>query len=129
MESMYRCVAGIDVHKSMLAVVVRQQRDGKVEYGKRKFGTMRSELEHLAACLQKQQFEEVVMESTGAVLASGVVRPGGALPAASMPSLKVQARRRRKWDFRDPQRWQTDGTVAIWKRATFPEASNGDGAG
>ena len=26
MESVYRCVAGIDVHKSMLAVVVRQER-------------------------------------------------------------------------------------------------------
>ena len=31
MEPIYRCVAGIDVHKKMLAVVVRRERDGKTE--------------------------------------------------------------------------------------------------
>ena len=64
MESVNRNVAGIDVHKKMLAVVVRQERDGQVEYEKRKFGTTRSEIEHLAAWLQHQQVGDVVMEST-----------------------------------------------------------------
>jgi hypothetical protein len=52
MEPRDQNVCGIDVHKKMLAVVVRQRRDGKIVYEKRKFGTMRSEIEHLAAWLQ-----------------------------------------------------------------------------
>src|SRR6516162_7192071 len=58
------CIAGIDVHKKMLAVVVRRERDGQVEYAKRKFGTTQKEIEHLAAWLQHEQAGEVVMEST-----------------------------------------------------------------
>jgi transposase len=104
MESVYRCVAGIDVHKSMLAVVVRQQRDGKVEYEKRKFGTMRNELEHLAAWLQKQQVEEVVMESTAQYWRPVWYALESHFKLHLCHPLKVQARRGRKWDFRDAQR-------------------------
>ncbi|MGA2328184.1 MAG: IS110 family transposase, partial [Bryobacteraceae bacterium] len=64
MEPVYHSIAGIDVHKKMLAVVVRVVRDGQVCYTKRKFGTTRSEREHLAAWLQHEQVGEVVMEST-----------------------------------------------------------------
>jgi hypothetical protein len=64
MEPVYGSTAGIDVHKKVLAVVVRQERDGQVCYTKRKFGTTRSELEHVAAWLQHEQVGEVVMEST-----------------------------------------------------------------
>jgi hypothetical protein len=102
MESVYRCVAGIDVHKSMLAVVVRQQRDGKVEYEKRKFGTMRNELEHLAAWLQKQQVEEVVSTAQYWRPVWYALEPHCKLHLCH--PLKVQARRGRKWDFRDAQR-------------------------
>ena len=55
------CIAGIDVHKKMLAVVVRRERDGQVEYAKRKFGTTQKEIEHLAAWLQHEQAGEVVI--------------------------------------------------------------------
>jgi len=64
MEPVYRSIAGIDVHKKMLAVVMRQEHDGQVRYTKRKFGTTRNEVEHLAAWLQHEQAAEVVMEST-----------------------------------------------------------------
>ena len=64
MEPIYRSVAGIDVHKSMLAVVVRREQDGKTEYEKRKFGTTHTEIGHLAAWLQHSQVREVAMEST-----------------------------------------------------------------
>ena len=61
----HRNLAGIDVHKRMLAVVVRRERDGRIEYEQRKFGTTRHEIQHLAAWLQQQQqVGEVVMEST-----------------------------------------------------------------
>jgi transposase len=104
MESVYRYVAGIDVHKSMLAVVVRQEQDGQVQYEKRKFGTTRSEIGNLAAWLQHQRVHEVVMESTAQYW-----RPVwyGLEPHFKLHlchPLKVQARRGRKWDFRDAQR-------------------------
>jgi hypothetical protein len=64
MEPIYRGVAGIDVHKKMLAVVVRRELDGRTEYEKRKFGTTHAEIEHLAGWLQHLQVREVAMEST-----------------------------------------------------------------
>jgi hypothetical protein len=44
MDSTRRGIAGIDVHKKMLAVVVRRETDGKLEYEKRKFGTTHKEI-------------------------------------------------------------------------------------
>jgi transposase len=104
MGSLNRCVAGIDVHKSMLAVVVRQERDGELVYEKRKFGTTRNEIQHLAAWLQQQQVNEVVMESTAQYW-----RPVwyGLEPHFGLHlchPLKVRAPRGRKRDFRDAQR-------------------------
>jgi len=64
MESLDRCIAGIDVHKKMLAVVVRKPSERGVEYVQRKFGTTKKEINHLAAWLQHCKVTEVVMEST-----------------------------------------------------------------
>lgn len=64
MEPVYRCMAGIDVHKKMLAVVVRYQQGERAEYDARAFGTSQEEIAHLAAWLQHHQVQEVVMEST-----------------------------------------------------------------
>ncbi|MGI8741903.1 MAG: hypothetical protein ACR2NN_04915 [Bryobacteraceae bacterium] len=61
MEPVYRFVAGIDVHKKMLAVVIRRQSGEDIEYRKRKFGTSRIEIEHLSAWLQSEGVAEVVM--------------------------------------------------------------------
>jgi len=61
MEPVYRCVAGIDVHKKMLAVIVRRDQDGQPQYEKRKFGTTRKEILALAAWLQHWQVSEVVI--------------------------------------------------------------------
>ena len=44
MESVYRSVAGIDVHKKMLAVVIRRQLAEQVAYEKRKFGATGAEI-------------------------------------------------------------------------------------
>jgi len=63
MES-YR-VAGIDVHKKMLAVVVTDAAwEGEFQFVRRKFGTMDSHLRELREWLASQQVREVVMEST-----------------------------------------------------------------
>jgi hypothetical protein len=45
----------------MLAVVVRVAGEGTVTYEKKKFGTTQSEIRHLAAGLQHQQVDEVVI--------------------------------------------------------------------
>ena len=64
MSSGYR-IAGIDVHKKMLAVVVADvAAPGEWEWERRTFGTLDSELRALADWLAQQEVREVVMEST-----------------------------------------------------------------
>jgi len=60
----FYCVAGIDVHKSMLAVVVGAVGQPEQDWQRRKFGTTVGELKHLAAWLQERGVQKVVMEST-----------------------------------------------------------------
>lgn len=65
-------VAGIDIHKKVLMVVVatvsRRVGEGQVEeeieYESRRFGSGASEREHLIGWLRERKVEEVVMEST-----------------------------------------------------------------
>lgn len=63
MEPVYG-IAGIDVHKKMLAVVVMDIDHPQTEVERRKFGTNRGELKHLAGWLSSQGVSTVVMEST-----------------------------------------------------------------
>lgn len=56
--------AGIDVHKSMLAVVIAPRQEPTDQWIKRKFGTTVQEMKHLAAWLKEHGVKEVVMEST-----------------------------------------------------------------
>ncbi len=58
-------VAGIDVHKRMLAVVITDvEVDGTYQFTRRKVGTSPRELRELAAWLAAEAVEAVVMEST-----------------------------------------------------------------
>src|SRR6202163_2283726 len=58
-------IAGIDVHKKMLAVVVSDvEVDGEYQFERRMFGGNPEQLRSLAAWLLEQEVEEVVMEST-----------------------------------------------------------------
>jgi transposase len=58
-------IAGVDVHKRMLAVVVSDvEVDGEYQFERRPFGSNPAQLRVLAAWLLEQQVEEVVMEST-----------------------------------------------------------------
>lgn len=67
-----RRIAGIDIHKKVLivviATVVEKEIDGgteqRIEYECRRFGSGTREREHLVAWLRERQVEEVVMEST-----------------------------------------------------------------
>src|SRR6476659_3219350 len=58
-------IAGVDVHKRMLAVSLADvEVDGEWRFERRQFGTRRIQLEMLAAWLVERDVAEVVMEST-----------------------------------------------------------------
>ena len=60
----YGVVAGIDVHKRMLAVVLAVGSGQAIEYRQGKFGTSYGELEELAEWLRQQPVSEIAMGST-----------------------------------------------------------------
>ena len=113
-------VAGIDVHKKMLAVVVSDvEVDAEFRFERRMFGSIPEQLQSLAAWLLKQEVEEAVMESTAQYWRpvwetlerywkptcqkrEGARRTSGRLHLAQAQSNR--GRRGRKKDFRDAER-------------------------
>jgi hypothetical protein len=63
METTYN-IAGIDVHKKMLAVVIANARQTELEFECRQFGTTVSEIRALSAWLKEREVREAAMEST-----------------------------------------------------------------
>jgi transposase len=57
-------IAGIDVHKKLLVVVIVDRAKPEVMLQSRRFGTGSAELGHLSAWLRQHGVEEAVMEST-----------------------------------------------------------------
>ena len=57
-------MAGIDVHKKLLVVVIADTEKPDVVIQSRKFGTGAAELGHLSAWLRQYGVVEAVMEST-----------------------------------------------------------------
>lgn len=101
MQPGYRCLAGIDVHKRMLAVVVRKQCG---EFHQRSFGTTQQEILHLAAWLGEQGVEEAVMESTAQYWRPVWYGLEAHLRLHLSHPLQTRAPRGRKRDFRDARR-------------------------
>src|SRR3982751_6247606 len=104
METGYRSLAAIDVHKSMLAVVIREDQNGQVVYAQRKFGATRNEIEHLAAHLREHRVSEVVMESTAQYWRPVWYGLEAHFRLHLCHPLKTKGRRGRKSDFRDARR-------------------------
>ena len=113
-------IAGIDVHKRMLAVVVADIAvDGAYQFVHRRVGTSPRELRELAAWLVAEAVEEVVMESTAqywrpvwevlerAWMAQRRTRDGASPMAGTLhlaQALSNRGRRGRKRDFLDAER-------------------------
>ena len=113
-------IAGIDVHKKKLAVVVADvEVEDEYQFERRWYGSNPEQLQLLAEWLIQQQVEEVVMESTaqywkpvwGAMerywkpsreKREGACRMSGTLHLAQ--ALSNRGRRGRKRDFRDAER-------------------------
>lgn len=103
MES-YR-VAGIDVHKSMLAVVVADAaQDGEWQFQRRKFGTATSELQALRAWFEQQQVREAVMNSTAKYGKPVWQALEGRCELFLAPAQSNRAPRGRQRDFVDAER-------------------------
>ena len=103
METTYN-VAGIDVHKKMLAVVVANARETELQFECRRFGTTVSEVQALSAWLKAREVQEAAMESTAQYW-----RPVWLGLEAQCRLHLAQARsnrgpRGRKTDFRDAKR-------------------------
>lgn len=100
-------VAGIDIHKKVLMVVVMLvQAGGLVEkLERRRFGTTTPELEKLAAWLQALGVQEAVMESTAQYWKPVWSALEGKIPTLHLAqAFSNRARRGRKDDFRDAER-------------------------
>ena len=114
-------IAGIDVHKRMLAVVLSDvEVDGEYQFERRMFGSNPEQLRSLAAWLLEQEVEEVVMESTAQYWRpvwetlerywkpirqkrEGARPTSGTLHLAH--AVSNRGRRGRKKDFLDAERW------------------------
>jgi transposase len=140
-------VAGIDVHKKMLAVVVSDvEIESEYQFERRMFGSNPEQLRSLAAWLLEQEAEEVVMESTAQYWKpvwealerywkpirekqEGARRKSGTLHLAQAESNR--GRRGRKRDFPDAERlvkrlvsreltlsFVTDAEQRLWRTVT-----------
>ena len=103
MESVYN-VAGIDVHKRMLAVVVANAQDRELEFECRKFGTTMSELRRLADWLREQSVQEAAMESTAQYWKPVWIALEGHCRLHLAQAKSNGGPRGRKTDFRDAKR-------------------------
>ena len=97
-------VAGIDVHKKMLAVVIAEVKVGKMEFQRRRFGTTPSQLRELADWLRQQEVAEAVMESTAQYWRPVWLALEGTCELHLAQARSNGARRGRKSDFRDAER-------------------------
>jgi transposase len=97
-------VAGIDVHKQMLAVVVSRAGQSDREWQRRKFGTTTQELQHLTAWLQHNRVQEVAMESTAQYWKPVWIALEGSFRLHLAQARSNKGAKGRKSDFRDAVR-------------------------
>ena len=77
-------IAGIDVHKRMLAVVVADVSvEGEYQFERRQYGSGPEQLRALADWLIYSEVQEAVMESTAQYLEAGVANAGATLESGA----------------------------------------------
>lgn len=101
-------IAGIDVHKRVLMVVVGQPSGAaeqeRIEFAQRKFGSTSSELLHLKAWLKEHGVAEVVMESTAQYWKPVWLALEECFQLRLAQAWSNRAPRGKKTDFKDAQR-------------------------
>jgi len=97
-------IAGIDVHKKVLTVVVVDASVPEEKPARRRFVTMPSELHRLLTWLREQGVEEAVMESTAQYWRSVWLELEPHMPLHLAQAFSNRAPRGRKHDFKDAER-------------------------
>jgi transposase len=97
-------IAGIDVHKKLLVVVVADAEQQELTFECRRFGATTKELKHLAAWLCQRGVEEVVMESTAQYWKPVWLGLEAHFQLHLAQAYSNRAPKGRKTDFRDSQR-------------------------
>src|ERR1700758_2671748 len=97
-------VAGIDVHKKVLMVVVVDASTPEEKPARRRFVTMPSELHRLLMWLREQGVEEAVMESTAQYWRSVWLELEPHMRLHLAQAFSNRAPRGRKHDFKDAER-------------------------
>jgi transposase len=103
METVYN-IAGIDVHKRMLAVVIANAAVTELEFECRRFGTTVSEIRALSAWLKERGVQEAAMESTAQYWKPVWVGLEGQCRLHLAQARSNRGPRGRKTDFRDAKR-------------------------
>ena len=97
-------IAGIDVHKKVLMVVVMDAHTPEAKPERRRFATMPSELHRLSTWLEEQGVEEAVMESTAQYWRSVWLELEPHMRLYLAQAFSNRAPRGRKHDFKDAER-------------------------
>jgi len=103
-EAMSYKIAGIDVHKKVLMVVVVDASTPEERPERRRFATMPSELRRLSTWLREQGVEEAVMESTAQYWRSVWLELEPYMRLQLAQAFSNRAPRGRKHDFKDAER-------------------------
>jgi transposase len=139
MMQIERCIAGIDVHKKMLAVVVGKTHERTVQVERAKFGTTTQDLQLLRDWLQARRVEEVVMESTGQYHKPVWLQLEGCFRLHLAQAQSNRGPKGRKRDFADALRlvkrflsedlilsYVPDAEQRMWRRLTRTKTSLGN---
>src|SRR2546426_9180200 len=94
-------IAGIDVHKKVLMVVVMDASTPESKPERRRFTTMPSDLRRLLLWLREQGVEEAVMESTAQYWRSGWLGLEAFIRFQFAQAFSHPAPRGRQHDFKD----------------------------
>jgi len=107
MKLLYRCCAGLDIHRDTVSACVRRRVRGSAEatIEEEVFGTFSQELERLRAWLKQHKVRQVAMESTGVYwIPVWNVLEGGSLILTLVNPATVRALQGQKTDRIDARR-------------------------
>jgi transposase len=104
MLSMDTLVAGLDVYKKTVVVVILQKGQPDQDHATGTFGTTQFGLKELAAFLRQHQVTQVAMESTAQYWRPVWMALEGEFPLTLAQARSTRARRGRKWDQADARR-------------------------
>src|SRR5690242_14669228 len=104
MESPYNLVAGLDIHKNSVVVIVLQSAQPEQDYASGTFGTTQFGLTELAAFLRQHGVTQVAMESTAQYWRPVWMTLEEEFTLTLAQARSTGARRGRKWDTANGRR-------------------------